>query len=238
MPENCDCFAPPLYSPDEYSIRDANAMTRPFLYCALCLASDPFGAARAAAAHWQSDPVGTSMELTFRHANLIDISALVPAIAGTAVIDDKSAANCSIELSADLGTLLSYSERWPKELRSEDYFDVARTPNLTFVSTRIVRSGANYRATGNLTVHGVTKPATFTMSVAKILPFGERQFRGITLVGTVDWQQFGMARQSDPALRDNPEFGHVFQVKINFELVDHATTEAPAASASPAPPPS
>jgi polyisoprenoid-binding protein YceI len=45
-----------------------------------------------------------------------------------------------------------------KHLRSADFFDVEKYPQLTFVSTKIVKRGAEtYDVTGNLTIHGVTK---------------------------------------------------------------------------------
>ncbi len=44
-----------------------------------------------------------------------------------------------------------------KHLRTPDFFDAEKYPEITFQSTRIVKKGKGFEATGNFTLHGVTK---------------------------------------------------------------------------------
>ena len=56
-----------------------------------------------------------------------------------------------------------------KHLKTPDFFDVAKFPTATFVSTEIKpggEGGATHTVTGNLTMHGVTKAVTFPATIA------------------------------------------------------------------------
>ena len=56
-----------------------------------------------------------------------------------------------------------------KHLKTADFFDVAKFPEATFVSTAIKpggEKGASHTVTGNLTMHGVTKSITFPATIA------------------------------------------------------------------------
>ena len=77
--------------------------------------------------------------------------------ASTGVLDVKVQAN-----SVDTGS-------WVKDgkLRSEDFFDVARNPLITFQSTRLVQTGRDaFDVQGNFTIRGVTKPETLRLTVS------------------------------------------------------------------------
>ena len=71
----------------------------------------------------------------------------------------------------DMASTWSDNEGLTGHLKSPDFFDVAKHPKATFVSTEITpggEKGASHTVTGNFTLHGVTKsisfPATITVS--------------------------------------------------------------------------
>jgi polyisoprenoid-binding protein YceI len=182
------------------------------------------GYADAAPERWQSDPYATSMNITFLHSKLIDITAIAPDVSGIAVIDDASPEHCHVEFTVDLDHLISYGNRWANDLRKL-MFDTANTPKLHFESTQIVRAADGYSAHGQLTVHGVTHPVTLHMSVADVLPFTlptglQRRWRGLTLTGELLWGDYGMREKVNPQLVNAPEYGPGFKFAMNVELVD------------------
>jgi polyisoprenoid-binding protein YceI len=189
-----------------------------------------FGAGSTAVAEavtWHTDPMGTYMELGFDHSKLIDVVALIGTVSGDAVIDDRDMTKSTFKVTADVRSALSYNDRWPHQLRSAEFFDTASTPEITFVSKAIARSRGGYKVTGTLTMHGVTQPREFFMTTSAILPYKDRRFRGITLTGEVDWHTFGMTYQDPPDLRENPEFGNSFRIRINCEFSDGPPPRAP-----------
>ena len=90
-----------------------------------------------------------------------------------------------------------------KHLKTADFFDVAKYPEATFVSTAIKaggEGGASHTVTGNLTLHGVTKSVTFpaTISVTPEVATVDSTF-------SINRKDFGInyAGAADNAIRDN-----------------------------------
>lgn len=106
---------------------------------------------------------------------------------------EKSVVNISI----DTTSVKTDAEGLTKHLQSPDFFDVAKFPQATFVSTEIKPGGdkgASHTVTGNLTLHGVTKsitfPATITVdpgavNVASTFAINRKDF-GINYAGGAD----------------------------------------------------
>ena len=78
-------------------------------------------------------------------------------------------------------------------LQSPDFFDVERTPELTFNSSEIVRSGDEVAVRGELSVRGVSLPVQLAGAVSEPItdPYGQERI-GLTLTGAVDRTQFGL----------------------------------------------
>jgi polyisoprenoid-binding protein YceI len=90
-----------------------------------------------------------------------------------------------------------------KHLKTADFFDVAKYPEATFVSTAIKaggEGGASHTVTGNLTLHGVTKSVTFpaTINVTPDVATVDSTF-------SINRKDFGInyAGAADNAIRDN-----------------------------------
>lgn len=90
-----------------------------------------------------------------------------------------------------------------KHLKTADFFDVAKFPEATFVSTSITaggEKGASHTVTGNLTLHGVTKAVTFpaTISVTPDVATVDSTF-------SINRKDFGInyAGQADNLIRDD-----------------------------------
>ena len=74
-----------------------------------------------------------------------------------------------VSVSIDSGSIQADDPKLTAHLKTPDFFDVAKFPKATFVSTEIKpggESGATHTVTGNLTMHGVTKAVTFPATIA------------------------------------------------------------------------
>jgi len=107
----------------------------------------------------------------------------------------------SITIKAD--SITTDSPDLAKHLKTADFFDVAKFPEATFVSTSIKaggENGASHTVTGNLTLHGVTKAVTFpaTISVTPGVASVDSTF-------SINRKDFGInyAGQADNLIRDN-----------------------------------
>jgi polyisoprenoid-binding protein YceI len=107
----------------------------------------------------------------------------------------------NIDIKAD--SITTDTPDLTKHLKTADFFDVAKYPQATFVSTAIKaggEGGASHTVTGNLTLHGVTKSVTFpaTISVTPDVASVDSTF-------SINRKDFGInyAGAADNAIRDN-----------------------------------
>jgi polyisoprenoid-binding protein YceI len=80
-----------------------------------------------------------------------------------------SLAATEVEASVEVASLTTGNDQRDKHLRSPDFFDAARFPRMTFVSTQIWGTPANFGMKGNLTIRGITREVVFG---ARILDSG------------------------------------------------------------------
>ncbi len=77
--------------------------------------------------------------------------------------------NSRVNITIDVDSVQTDSDGLAKHLKTADFFDAAKFPQVTFVSTSIKaggESGATHTVTGNLTMHGVTRSVTFPATIA------------------------------------------------------------------------
>ena len=73
-----------------------------------------------------------------------------------------------VSVTIDTDSITADDANLTKHLKTADFFDVAKFPQATFVSTEIKpggTGGASHTITGNLTLHGVTKSVTFPATI-------------------------------------------------------------------------
>jgi polyisoprenoid-binding protein YceI len=81
-------------------------------------------------------------------------------VSGTIEFDPANAAASSVEASIDVASISTRETDRDNHLKSADFFDAANFPVITFKSTSVAADGSGYKVTGDLTIHGVTKPVT------------------------------------------------------------------------------
>ena len=88
---------------------------------------------------------------------------------GTVDVVDGAPEKSKVNVDIDANSLSTDSEKLVGHLKSPDFFDTAKFPKATFVSTDIKKGGekgASHTVTGNLTLKGVTKSITFPATIA------------------------------------------------------------------------
>lgn len=88
---------------------------------------------------------------------------------GTLVLDEANPAASSVEVSFAIDGLNTGVAALDEHLKKPDFFDAAKFPTATFKSTKVEVSGKDAaKVTGDLTIHGVTKPVTLDVKLNKI----------------------------------------------------------------------
>jgi polyisoprenoid-binding protein YceI len=111
--------------------------------------------------------------------------------------------NSRVNISIKTDSITTDTPDLTKHLKTADFFDVAKYPEATFVSTAIKpggENGASHTVTGNLTLHGVTKAVTFpaTINVTPDVATVDSSF-------SINRKDFGInyAGAADNLIRDN-----------------------------------
>ncbi len=110
------------------------------------------------------------------------------------IVVDKDPTKSSVEITINADSLDTGVPDRDKHLKSPDFLNTKQFPTITFRSKKIEAIGKDrYRVTGDLTLHGVTRPITVT--VTKV---GEgKNFKGMQVIGfettfTIKRSDFGM----------------------------------------------
>ncbi len=121
-------------------------------------------APQTAAATWNIDPVHTVAEFKVKHMMISNVKGLFTKVAGAMTLDEADVTKSRIEASIEAGSVNTRDAQRDAHLKSADFFDVEKFPELSFKSTRVTRAGDGELAvTGDLTIHGVTHDAVFAV---------------------------------------------------------------------------
>ena len=113
-----------------------------------------------AADTFKVDPVHTFVLFSVQHLGIANTYGRFNDISGIVVFDKENPSKSSVELSVPVESLDTHNSIRDKSLKSPDFFDAKQFPTLTFKSTRVEGSGDTLKVSGDLMIHGVTKPLT------------------------------------------------------------------------------
>jgi len=120
-------------------------------------AGDPAHPALGPGTRWRIDP--THSELTFRIRHLVSrVSGTFRDWDATIEVDGSDWQHGSVAVTIRTRSIDTNNERRDNHLRSEDFFDSDRFPEMSFRSTSIQLDGSRLRLTGDLTIRGITHP--------------------------------------------------------------------------------
>jgi polyisoprenoid-binding protein YceI len=114
--------------------------------------------ALATSGRYTMDPAHSQVIFTVTHLGWTNYTGQFTNPTGTLVLDSRKPATSKVEVTFPIDKVLTTVPALDTHLKSADFFDAAKYPTATFVSTRVVPTGAmTATITGNLTIKGVTK---------------------------------------------------------------------------------
>jgi polyisoprenoid-binding protein YceI len=148
----------------------------------------------AHAESWTFDPAHSRVGFSVTHMMVSSVEGRFHDVKATIDLDDGNLTKSTIELTIAASSIDTENADRDKHLKSPDFFDVAKFPNLTFKSTKITAAGKNkFKVTGDLTIRDQTKPVTLdvTLSDAIANPWG-KMVRGVQATGKLNRHDFGL----------------------------------------------
>ncbi len=145
-------------------------------------------------ATYKIDPAHSEITFKVKHLMITNVTGSFTQFDGTMETnsDDFSGANISFE--ADINSITTHNEQRDGHLKSADFFDAEQFPKLTFTSTSFTKKGGDdYELTGDLTMHGVTKPVVLDVELGGVTtdPWGQSKV-GFEITGKVNRKEFGL----------------------------------------------
>jgi polyisoprenoid-binding protein YceI len=137
------------------------------------------------------DPAHTTVEFAVRHMMISTVKGNFGDVAGSLIIPDVGTPR--VEATINARSIDTRNEMRDNHLKSGDFFDVEAFPEMRFVSTTARRTGDGYTVAGDLTIKGVTRPVTLTVTEegAGIDPWGNQKI-AFSATGRFNRGDFGL----------------------------------------------
>jgi polyisoprenoid-binding protein YceI len=161
--------------------------------------------AQAAPVTYQLDPGHTMVLFSWNHFGYSNPTADLGLGEGTLVFDEQHPAQSSVQVTLPLDRLDTHVPALDEHLKKPDFFDAAKYPTVTFKSTAVQPLGGNkFKVTGNLTVHGVTRPVVLDATLNKVgpHPMTKAQSIGFDATASLKRSDFGVGAYV-PAVSDD-----------------------------------
>jgi len=114
--------------------------------------------ASAGTTTYQIDPRHSSANFTVTHLLISKVPGQFHGVTGTIIVDESDITKSTVNVTIDAGTVDTNEPDRDKDLKSANFFDIAKYPTITFRSTKVEKNpDGTLNVTGDLTIHGVTK---------------------------------------------------------------------------------
>lgn len=124
--------------------------------------------ANAGATTYQIDPRHSSAGFGVTHLMISTVRGVFHSVNGTIVWDDADPGKSSVNVTIDATTVDTQEPQRDSDLKSPNFFDVAKFPTISFKSTKVEQAGpGKLKVTGDLTIHGVTKQVVLDATAPK-----------------------------------------------------------------------
>jgi polyisoprenoid-binding protein YceI len=117
-----------------------------------------------AADNYAVDPVHSGVHFKISHLGLAWVHGRFNDFSGSFTIDPDDPSKCSFGLNINTASVDTNNQKRDEHLRSPDFFNVKQFPAVAFKSTGLKAIKDGYQVSGDLTMHGVTKPVTFALT--------------------------------------------------------------------------
>ena len=168
------------------------------------LALFAFAGATPAQQTYTVDPVHSSVVFKSKHAGLGHVWGRFDAFGGSFTLDDADPAKSSFNIDVKADSVNTNQEKRDQHLRTPEFLNAKQFPAITFKSTSVKKGDGNkLDVTGDLTLHGVTKPVTVSIELIGKGEFPKGVARaGIEATFTVKTTEFGM-KDNRPGVDDS-----------------------------------
>jgi polyisoprenoid-binding protein YceI len=166
---------------------------------------------------YSDDRVHSTAAFAVKHMVVSTFRGRFEDFSAVLTVDEQGNAHLDGTVRAD--SIVVKDENLAGHLKSPDFFDAERHPEITFTSLRLTQDGENATVEGDLTIKGVTRPVTGTGTITGPAedPFGNTKL-GLALETVVDRTQFGL-NWNAPLPKGGFALADDVKLQVELELV-------------------
>jgi polyisoprenoid-binding protein YceI len=158
----------------------------------------PAATSAATTTTWNIDPAHSSAEFKVKHMMISNVKGKFSGITGVLHRFEADHTKSTLEVSIDASTINTQDAQRDGHLKGPDFFHVEKFPAMTFKSTHIEKKGDGFAVTGDLTIHGETRPVTLNVeevSEPAKDPWGNTRI-GLSATTKINRKDFGLTWNS------------------------------------------
>jgi len=143
---------------------------------------------------WKIDTAHTQVNFSAKHMMVTTVRGTFHDVAGTIELDEHDPTRSRGQFRVGAASVDTNFGARDTHLRSADFFDAGRYPDITFVSTEVAQVGDDqFRVTGDLTIRDTTKPLTFDVELEGIVPgMSGARHAGLSAKATIAREEWGV----------------------------------------------
>lgn len=166
---------------------------------------------------WTIDAGHSAARFSVKHMMVSTVRGTLGKVSGTIEYDGKTAASIKADVTIDVSAIDTDNDSRDKDLKSDNFFDIAKYPTVKFTSKRVQADGqGKFKMIGDLTMHGTTKEVTLDVEgPSSALRQGADLRVGASATTTIDRREWGLLYNK--AVELTPIVGDAIQVQIDVE---------------------
>lgn len=143
---------------------------------------------------WELNNAHSLVEFSVKHMVVSTVKGRFNTFSGTFEIDEQNPAASKVDVTIQTASISTGDDNRDNHLRSPDFFDAAQYPTITYTSTSVEKlSDEKYRVTGDLNMHGVTKPVTLDVTYeGQTKDMQGQRLAGFSATTSINRKDFGL----------------------------------------------
>lgn len=147
---------------------------------------------------WNIDPSHSTIRFAVDHMVISEVEGTFSTYEGSVITTTADFSDAKINFTVDVNSVNTDNAKRDEHLRGADFFETEKYPKMTFVSSSVTKTGTEkYNLKGKLTLHGVTKEITLSMTYGGTTkdPWGNTK-AGLKVTGVINRTDFGLKYNS------------------------------------------
>lgn len=143
---------------------------------------------------WVIDPMHSEVEFKVKHLVISTVTGRFQQFNAEAIADKDDFTNVQVNFTADAKSITTNNDQRDTHLRSDDFFNTDKYPEITFRSREFKKTGDDtYKLIGDLTIRDVTKPVELDVEYGGIAtdPYGNTK-AGFEVTGNINRKDYGL----------------------------------------------